>query len=294
MELTPQRLTTAKPFETRWLWGVRVAAVTSILLLCMGLLWPPRSASLQDFVFLLLPMLLPYGHILWRLLTKAQKSGLALAVATGVGSVGVLVLVLQLGFVEGATGKVIASLFALTQVGLALTAVTTYRTMAKEPTDKRTLERGFAGFALYFVLFFLSISAQSLIAHSRKASPEASAIASLRTINTAEAAYAGIYGTGYSPSLSTLGPPPEGREPTALDAGLVDPLLAIGQKSGYTFTYAPGAVDSRGRVMKYTVFARPVKFGETGKRSFYTDETGLMRATGEDRPATVQDPAIGQ
>jgi hypothetical protein len=67
------------------------------------------------------------------------------------------------------------------------------------------------------------------------------------------------------------------------------PDIASRQLQGYSFSFAAGSRDSRGRIQSYTIGARPLRFGETGKRSFYTDETGVIRQTEEDRPARASD-----
>jgi len=55
----------------------------------------------------------------------------------------------------------------------------------------------------------------------------------------------------------------------------------------YGLQYAAGPADSEGRVRTYTLLARAGNFGYL---NFYTDETGVLRATREDRAATAQDP----
>ena len=44
-----------------------------------------------------------------------------------------------------------------------------------------------------------------------------------------------------------------------------------------------------GRVHNFVLLARP---GNYGYRNFYLDETGVLRATQENRPATAQDPPL--
>src|SRR5215469_5284872 len=80
----------------------------------------------------------------------------------------------------------------------------------------------------------------------------------------------------------------EGVFPSSLE-DLGDTARAAAQKAQvghYTLQYTPGRPDATGRVTTYTLVARP---GNFGFRSYYTDETGVLRATTEDRAATVQD-----
>ena len=51
--------------------------------------------------------------------------------------------------------------------------------------------------------------------------------------------YATTYGTGFSTSLTALGPPASGQSVTSTAAGLVDDTLAAGYKSVYSFFYTP-------------------------------------------------------
>jgi type II secretory pathway pseudopilin PulG/RNA polymerase subunit RPABC4/transcription elongation factor Spt4 len=83
----------------------------------------------------------------------------------------------------------------------------------------------------------------------------------------------------------------EGGDPASLDSlgETVRKAAQAAQSSRYTLQYTPGRPDAAGRVESYTLTARPGNFGYL---SYYTDETGVFRATREDRAATVQDPAI--
>src|SRR3989442_14473037 len=60
---------------------------------------------------------------------------------------------------------------------------------------------------------------------SRIAANQASAVGSLRTLNTANITYASTYNTGYSSALSYLGPAAGGGLPTVLGAGVVGSLF---------------------------------------------------------------------
>lgn len=83
----------------------------------------------------------------------------------------------------------------------------------------------------------------------------------------------------------------EGTFPPSLEA-LGDSVRTAAQKAQsahYTLEYTPGQFNAEGRVKSFTLLARP---GNFGYRNFYTDETGVFRATSEDRPATAQDPPL--
>jgi hypothetical protein len=120
---------------------------------------------------------------------------------------------------------------------------------------------------------------------------EASAVGSLRKYNTAIVVYVSTYpDIGLPASVKVLGG--TGEEATAENALLVDELMACDGsscvKSGYRFTYTP-VNRSEGR---YEITAVPTSYGSTGTRSFFTDETGVIRFSKEDRPATAQDPPL--
>ncbi|MGA8144792.1 MAG: hypothetical protein WB987_12960 [Candidatus Acidiferrales bacterium] len=79
--------------------------------------------------------------------------------------------------------------------------------------------------------------------------------------------------------------------PSSLEA-LGDTARIAAQKAQlghYTLQYTPGKPDADGRVKSYILVARP---GNFGFRSYYTDESGVVRATNEDRAATVQDAPV--
>jgi hypothetical protein len=59
------------------------------------------------------------------------------------------------------------------------------------------------------------------------------------------------------------------------------------QSANYQMQYTPGPVEADGRIHTYALQA---KAGNYGFRSFYTDESGVLRATRENRAATAQDP----
>ena len=143
--------------------------------------------------------------------------------------------------------------------------------------------RGFSLIELLIVVAIILIIAAIAIPNllrSRIAANQASAVGSLRTINTAEITYASTYNSGYAGALSYLGPGATGTNPTSTAAGLLDSVLAgagnASVKSGYAFAYTPSAV-VQGRIDTYTVTASPSTVGTTGSNFYFTDMSGVIR-----------------
>ncbi|HKG61743.1 MAG TPA: DUF4190 domain-containing protein [Pyrinomonadaceae bacterium] len=111
-----------------------------------------------------------------------------------------------------------------------------------------------------------AIAIPNLLA-SRKAANEASAISSLRTLHAAEATYQATRGNGKFGTLSEL----------AAD-NLIDLRLASGTKNGYRFTVELTTDETS--YPGFTVVGVPMTYGTSGSgnRSFYIDETGVIRA----------------
>lgn len=128
---------------------------------------------------------------------------------------------------------------------------------------------------LAVLLVIAAITLPGLL-RTKIATNEQTAIDSLRTLVSACGDYKMSYG-GYPKGLSNLGP---GAPASAAAAALVDSNLANGGKSGYIFLYAAGATDAGGNVLSYSITASPVKPGTTGRRQFYSDQSGVIRASG--------------
>jgi hypothetical protein len=83
----------------------------------------------------------------------------------------------------------------------------------------------------------------------------------------------------------------EGTFPSSLE-----PLGAVGRAAlqnaeagRYTLQYTPGKLEGDGRVKTYALTARA---GNYGYLNLFTDETGAIRTTREDRAAIPQDPSM--
>ncbi|HEV2493082.1 MAG TPA: prepilin-type N-terminal cleavage/methylation domain-containing protein [Terriglobia bacterium] len=153
--------------------------------------------------------------------------------------------------------------------------------------------RGFSLIELLIVVAIILIIAAIAIPNllkSRIAANQASAVGSLRTIDTAEIEYASTYNTGFSPTLAALGPPASGTE-TASAAGVIDSVLAGGTKAGYSFVYSTTA-STGGRYDTYTINANPVTVGTTGTNYYFTDQTATIRQNST-AAASASDSPIG-
>jgi type IV pilus assembly protein PilA len=140
--------------------------------------------------------------------------------------------------------------------------------------------KGFSLIELLIVVAIILIIAAIAIPNllrSRIAANQASAVGSLRTLNTAEVTYSSTFNVGFTSTLSYLGPPVTATtNPTSTAAGLIDSVLALGAKSGYSFTFTPGASDSTGRINNYTFTAVPIT-SSTGTSYYFTDQSGVIR-----------------
>lgn len=111
------------------------------------------------------------------------------------------------------------------------------------------------------------------------------AIRTLSTINTAQVQYQAAYGR-YATTLAELGPPLGGGAASAAAADLIPADLAHqGIRRGYLFTLT-------GSPQGYTANANPQVFHTTGTRSFFVDQSGVIREHAGNEPASAHDPEI--
>jgi prepilin-type N-terminal cleavage/methylation domain-containing protein len=123
------------------------------------------------------------------------------------------------------------------------------------------------------ILIIAAIAIPNLL-RARIAANEASAVGSIRTINTAEISYNSSYPTvGYSVNLANLAGT-SCTPPNSTSACLIDTQLASGTKSGYSFS----AVGSGGPPSGiYEVVAAPLTPNQTGVRYFCSFADAVVR-----------------
>ena len=113
---------------------------------------------------------------------------------------------------------------------------------------------------------------------------ELSCVATLRVINVAQGTYWGGDATkGYARALKDLGP---------AGAGILDSVVASGKKDNYHFRLLPERTAHNQPISHYTINAWPIKRLVKDQRSFFTDETGVIRFTTENRTAKNTDPPL--
>ena len=148
-------------------------------------------------------------------------------------------------------------------------------------------QKGFSLIELLIVVAIILIIAAIAIPNllrSRMAANEASAVGSIRTMNTAAITFSSTYGDGFPPDITSIGTTGTAAV-SCKNAQLIDAVLTSGTKSGYTFGLSAGAVAvtttpagcTTGFSDGYGVTAVPVTVGTTGQRGFCSDASGVIR-----------------
>ncbi len=147
--------------------------------------------------------------------------------------------------------------------------------------------RGFSLIELLIVIAIILIIMTFVgtkMMNTLKFTKETGALTSIRTLHTAQVQYSSQYGR-FANSLAELGPPASGTSSNAA-ADLIDANLAAGDKNGYKFTMTANGGG-------YQISAVPTTFGTTGSRTFYSDQTMVVRENNGPEPATANSKEVG-
>jgi type IV pilus assembly protein PilA len=150
----------------------------------------------------------------------------------------------------------------------------------------RQRRRGFTLIELLIVISIILVILAIAVPKMNKQMQGAREMAVIReigSIHQAETQYYSQFGK-YAGNLTQLGPPVSGADgPEA--ANIIPKVLADGKKNGFTYTLTATPTG-------YAITAIPDSFGNTGSRTFYSDQSLVIRNNWGQEPATPASPEI--
>jgi type II secretory pathway pseudopilin PulG len=150
-------------------------------------------------------------------------------------------------------------------------------------------KRRAAGFSLIELLVVVSIimiimgMAIPRLQATKVQAFEAGAMKAISTLHVAQAQYQSQNGR-FANTMAELGPPLSGGA-TASAGDLIGADLASGEKGGYRYTIQATEAG-------YTIHASPTAFNTTGKHTYYSDQSLVIRQNASMGPATAASPEI--
>lgn len=259
--------------------------------------WQGRWGRVLPYIIFGLAVLLPYAEALRGLRKGPTKDDQAYCI--GLGTFVLLSLpftAFVFVFIEGVGRLFGGKLFVgLILVGLAnilviAGSVVTLHHLGREKGDWRLLGKGVAKAAVVFVIFIFAL----VFAPPSSLFPEkndAATVGSARLVANCAVHYRDTHpDRGFPTSLAELGP----RSLGGIDC--IDSVLAGGKKSEYLITYSPEPENNLGIREGYEGRAIPSECGRTGIRTYFWDETGIIRFTNDSAagcpPADAQSPPL--
>ena len=160
--------------------------------------------------------------------------------------------------------------------------------MSRNTHLRRTADAGFSLIELLVVIAIILIILTVAVPQYNKTrmnANETGAIQALRTIHTAEIQYQSQFGD-FATNLAQLGPPTAaGAAEGPQASGLISGTLPAGNASGYVFTVTQTPTG-------YAINAVPKTFNSSGRRTFFSDESGVIRENWGSEPATASSPLL--
>ena len=178
--------------------------------------------------------------------------------------------------VSGLLNFLLLSILVLPPIAGLIISIVAMKKIKRQPLEYGGEGMAVAGLVMNIVSTVALIPILGIIAAiaipnlmaARRAANEGSAIRALRMIHSAEMTYQSTEGNGDFANLTQLG-----------RYNLITAQLASGTRSGYKFAVDPSLKDFEGRPA-FAIIAVPTDYPSTGQRSFFMDETGVIR--GED------------
>jgi len=153
--------------------------------------------------------------------------------------------------------------------------------------NRRQRRRGFSLIELLIVIAIILIIITIAVPKYNQTQMymrETAAVKAIQTIHQVEVQYQSQYGR-FATSLAELGPPQSGN-PGPAAADLIQRDLAEGEKTGYKSSVT-------GTQGGYIVQAQPMTYGSSGRKSFYSDQSMVIRENDGPEPTTASSPEMG-
>lgn len=156
-------------------------------------------------------------------------------------------------------------------------------------TERNRKRRGFSLIELLIVVAIILVLVGAGLPQLNKYlmnTREVAAIQQIKNLQTAQQQYMSQFGR-FATSLQELGPAGSGQAgPSGADL-IAEDMAKEGVKSGYHFT-----LEGDEKTGGYVIRAVPVSFGSTGRRTFYSDQTLIVRENWGEEPADATSPEI--